>query len=125
MTEQPDIEIYVKRAELAQIQDWLKQFFTIHESHPAGETQKLTLQYEQKSLCCTVFEKAAKGGYTSICFEPNHTPWETDEDCARQAFEFFDLETRCITGGWSNGEADQGGWYRFTENGRSVVNWLT
>ena len=125
MERHPDIEIYIKRVPLADLLQWLDQRFTVGEQQEAGETLKLQLKREGKPLTCTIYENAAKGGYTSVMFEPNHTPWDNDEACAEEAFEVFQLEVRCITGGWSNSSPSEGGWYRFTENGRSVVNWLT
>ncbi len=129
-TSTPDIEIYLKRASMEDIAGWLEQHFTITSKRSAGETIKFSLvgtknSREQQSLNCTVYEKAAKGGYVSVLFEPNHTPWENDEACARNAFEHFGLEVRCIVEGWTPESDDEGGWYRFTESGQARVNWLT
>ena len=90
-----------------------------------GVAEKLRLRREKAVLECTVIEQAAKGGYCSICFEPNNTPWETDAECAEDAFQHFQLEIRCNRTGWTTDSSDTGGWYRYTANGRTVVNWLT
>lgn len=125
MARHPDIEIYIKRVPLADLLQWLDQRFAVGEQQEAGDTLKVQLNWEGKPLSCTIYENAAKGGYTSVMFEPNHTPWDNDEACAEEAFKIFQLEVRCITGGWSTDSPSEGGWYRFTENGCSVVNWLT
>ena len=122
---QPDVEIYIKRAEVEDITTWLADHFTVGESRQAGETIKYALGFEGKPLTCTVLPKAARGGYVSVLFEPNNTPWATDEACAEEAWEHFGLEVRCSIGGWNGDEDDTGGWYRYTDKGRSVVNWLT
>lgn len=124
-TAQPDIEIYVKRAEVEDIRRWLENNFIILEQKASGDTLKLSMTFDNQPLTCTIFEKAAKGGYVSILFEPNHTPWDTDETCALDAFSFFQLEVRCSVGSWTASTEDTGGWYRFTESGKSTVNWLT
>ncbi len=125
MQRHPDIEIYIKRVKLDDLLQWLEQRFVVKSQQQAGETLKVQLSLADKPLTCTIYENAAKGGYASVSFEPNHTPWDTDEQCAEEAFRVFQLEVRCITGGWSSQASQEGGWYRFTENGRSVVNWLT
>ena len=121
----PDIEIYLKRATPADIIDWLKQNFQIIQSSDRGEGCKLTLDYKGSSTDCIIVEQAAKGGYVSVWFKTNETPWRTDEECAREAFEALGVETRCSIGGWEADSDESGGWYRFTDTGRSVVNWLT
>lgn len=120
----PDIEIYVKRAETTAVLAWLKTHFTDGAVEQSGEATKVALKFHDQPLNCIVVPGAVKGGFTSICFEPNNTPWHDDEACAVEAFEHFALEVRCSTGGWTDEASDEGGWYRFTENGRSVVNWL-
>lgn len=125
MAKHPDIEIYIKRVDPDDLLSWIEQRFEILQKSAAGETLKLHLTYEGRPLVCTIYENAAKGGYTSVTFEPNQTPWDTDEACAEDAFSEFELEVRCITGGWENQSSDEGGWYRFTKDGRNTVNWLT
>lgn len=125
MTEQlPDIEIYIKRAALADILAWLALHFEVGEQRTAGDTIKVPLTHTGRPLTCTIFEQAARGGYVSVLFEPNETPWGNDEHCALDAYHHFDLEVRCITGSWTADSADTGGWYRFTDEGKVVVNWL-
>lgn len=125
MERHPDIEIYIKRVDPDDLLRWIAQRFEVDEKGEAGETLKLRLVYRGSPLVCTIYENAAKGGYTSVSFEPNHTPWDTDEACAEEAFTEFQLEVRCVTGGWTNQSSNEGGWYRFTAQGRSTVNWLT
>ena len=125
MEKHPDIEIYIKRVDLNDLLHWIDRRFEMGEPQDVGETIKLKLTYDSKPCVCTIYENAAKGGYTSVMFEPNNTPWDTDEACAEEAFEAFHLEIRCITGGWTTQAPAEGGWFRFTDKGRSVVNWLT
>ena len=126
MTEQqPDIEIYLKRATLEDIKRWLLQYFEIKASSERGEAVLLDLCYEGQPLECMIIEKVAKGGYVSVWFKSSRTPWETDEACARDAFQGIGVETRCAISGWQAGDDDRENWYRFTDAGQSVVNWLT
>ena len=121
----PDIEIYLKRVPPADIICWLNERFIVDSQTPVGETLQFSLRHEDRVLSAVFLEKAVKGGYSSLLFEPNATPWATDEACAEEAFRRFDAEVRCSTGGWTSGTDDRGGWYRFTKEGKSVVNWLT
>jgi hypothetical protein len=121
---QPDIEIYLKKTPLADILAWLGGFFDVGDQQSRGDGIEISLHYQGKSLTCVVIERVVKGGYTSVWFRTNHTPWDSDEACARDAFEHFGAEVRCSIGGWTEEADDAGGWYRFTDEGRSVVNWL-
>jgi hypothetical protein len=134
----PDIEIYVKRVETDEIVRWLSEYFEIIEGHHSHLTvpfsgepgaTMITLRYPDSDptshLHCTIVEKAVKGGFTTVWFKSNQTPWKSDAECAEAAFDFFNVEVRCSTGGWQNGDEDTGGWLRFTKDGQSIVNWLT
>jgi hypothetical protein len=114
---QPDVEIYAKRVALSNIIEWLKLYFSIDEQKTVGSTLKLKLTRDGSAMTCTIAENIAKGGYTSIWFDSSSTPWQTDEACAQEAYNYFQVEI-------SESE-DSGGWYRFTESGKTVVNWLT
>lgn len=121
----PDIEIYLKRVDRQLLLDWLGTLFDVTDSREAGTTLQLKLQRGDATLDCAVVENAARGGYTSLWFKQNLTPWDNDEACAREAFEQFDVEVRCSRGGWENGQSDDGAWLRFTDKGVSEVNWRT
>jgi len=119
----PDIEIYVKRVEMEAVSNWLAQYFKIIETKDTREGVVFELKNkDEEAFQCVVAENIVKGGYASIWFKKNATQWPTDRDCAVDAYEHFDLEVRCSTGGW-NGE-DEGGWFRFIDNEIKTVNWF-
>ena len=122
---QPDIEIYAKRVGLSDIVEWLETYFIIDEQRTVGSTLKLKLTKEGSSMICTIAENVAKGGYTSIWFDSSSTPWQTDEECAQEAYNHLQVEIRCSVNGWTSESEDSGGWYRFTDSGKTVVNWFT
>ncbi len=122
---QPDVEIYAKRVAIRDILEWITHYFSIDEQKTVGSTLKVTLTRNGTSMTCTIAENVAKGGYTSIWFDSSNTPWRTDEECAQQAFDHFQVEIRCSVNGWTPENGDTGGWYRFTGSGKTVVNWLT
>ena len=81
----PDIEIYLKRVTTEEIISWLEQMF----SSASVERTEPNTAAKLGTMFCTVTEDVAKGGYTSVWFESNETPWVTDLECARQAFDHF------------------------------------
>lgn len=121
----PDIEIYLKRVDQDALLTWLAQHFSVESQHAAGDTLKLQLIYQEQPLECTIVNNAARGGYSSLWFKQNITPWSDDEACARAAFETLGVEVRCSKGGWLPGQEDEGAWLRFTDKGVSEVNWRT
>ena len=122
---QPDVEIYVKRVAISDIIEWISLYFSIDEQKTVSSTLKLKLTRDDSAMTCTIAENVAKGGYTSIWFDSTSTPWQTDEECARDSYNHFQVEIRCSVSGWTPESEDSGGWYRFTESGKTVVNWLT
>ena len=122
---QTDVEIYAKRVSINHIIEWIRLYFSIDEQKTVGSTLKLKLTRDGSAITCTIAENIAKGGYTSIWFDSSCTPWQTDEECAKEAHNYFQVEIRCSVNGWTSESEDSGGWYRFTDSGKTVVNWLT
>ena len=122
---QTDVEIYAKRVSINHIIEWIRLYFYIDEQKAVGSTLKLKLTRDGSAITCTIAENIAKGGYTSIWFDSSCTPWQTDEECAQEAYNHLQVEIRCSVNGWTSESEDSGGWYRFTDSGKTVVNWLT
>jgi hypothetical protein len=122
---QPDVEIYAKLVDINNIIEWIKLYFSIDERKTVGSTLKLKLTRDGSEMSCTIAENVAKGRYTSIWFDSSSTPWDTDEECAQAACNYFQVEIRCSVSGWTSESEDSGGWYRFTDSGKTIVNWLT
>lgn len=115
----PDLEIYLKKVSADDILNWLKSIFTSVEVIATDPSTRCLID----QMACTISENVAKGGYASLWFKDNQTPWHTDVEMARAAFAQFNCEIRCSTGGWE-GE-DDGGWLRITDKGEQTVNWHT
>ena len=115
----PDIEIYLKRPDMNALQAWLEENLGPCQSRAKGDSTTLTFITGQT---CVIVENAVKGGYTSVWFKTNQTPWATDRDCALAAWQYFQQEVRCSNGGWDGN--DEQGWRRFTAAGETVVNWF-
>ena len=122
---QTDVEIYAKRVSINHIIAWVRLYFSIDEQKTVGSTLKLKLTRDGSAITCTIAENIAKGGYTSIWFDSSCTPWQTDEECAQEAYNHLQVEIRCSVNGWTSESEDSSGWYRFTDSGKTVVNWLT
>ena len=122
---QTDVEIYAKRVSTNHIIEWVRLYFSIDEQKTVGSTLKLKLTRDGSAITCTIAENIAKGGYTSIWFDSSCTPWQTDEECAQEAYNHLQVEIRCSVNGWTSESEDSGGWYRFTDSEKTVVNWLT
>ncbi|HIG41636.1 MAG: hypothetical protein ABGY96_10030 [bacterium] len=119
----PDLEIYIHRTETDHVLRWLAEIFELKQSRPLKDSIICNLVgVTGKEMECVILSKAARGGYTSVWFKSNETKWDTDKDCAVDAFDFFAKEIRCSAGGWQ-GE-DEGGWFRVTDEGVKTANWL-
>ena len=121
---QPDIEIYLKRPAFDDISAWLQTHFDINAVTPQGPDNLLDLSFNNQRLQCLIIARVAKGGYASVWFKQNNTPWRSDLECAEDAHVLLDVETRCSVGGWHNSREERGGWYRLSIGEKSIVNWL-
>lgn len=119
----PDIEIYLKRPDMPALLAWLEATIGPVEAITQGDTSTVTLGADgTEPLTCIIVSNAVKGGYTSVWFKSNQTPWATDRDCALAAWAALQIEVRCSNGGWDG--LDEQGWRRFTHDGETVVNWF-
>lgn len=118
----PDIEIYVHKSSLKQVEDWLESVFgQLQANGSKGNSHRFSVTLDSNLIPITVIEKAAPG-YTSIWFDSAFTPWARDLECARQAQSKLDTEVRCIASGWQEGdEPDE--WWSVSETGEKKIQW--
>lgn len=122
-----DIEIYLFNVKLSDTLDWLQARFLslVPDTETPGNstTHHFFARTETESIRITIVEKVARG-YTSILFDSPNTPWETDLDCARDAFRHLLVEVRCCAGSWMP-EQNPDEWLSICEEGESVITWRT
>ncbi len=118
-----DIEIYIKRPDMDALRTWLDQRFTVSHAEQKGDS--LILQLADPPIECVIVENAVSGGYTSVWFRSDQTPWQDDRECALEAFHQLKLEVRCAAAPWDETAADEQAWLRLTEAGEQRVNWRT
>lgn len=122
---QPDIEIYLLSCPTERIVSWLEQDFSVSDvARTNSLTHKLELENKGKRIPVTILEQAAGKRFTSIWFDSEHTPWQNDMACARQAFQALHCEIRCNYQGWQEGEQeDPDLWWRINSNGEGPYVW--
>ncbi len=120
---QPDIEIYLKDAELPAITTWLEQ--AIGPCSP-WQTRGQTSQCRAGDIPVTWLPKAV-GRWSSLLLESDRTPWEDDLACAKAACAALGVQVRCAPGSWSEeqGEEDADRWLKVTAEGVSEITWHT
>ena len=119
----PDIEIYIKNLKINEINAWLGACWGISSTSQIGSTAVLQLCNAERDLECRILENAIEPGFTSIFFSPNKTKWETDLQCARDAFTYFQLEVRCSTGGWNENSNEDEDWFKIDSDGIHRIKW--
>lgn len=126
MPRQPDIEIYLKDASAEQIKDWLEHIFgnLIWAEVQLQSFSRAAVQFKDTPINILIYPGAAGKKYTSILFESDQTPWQTDLECAESAVKHTGLEARCSVSGWQEDEPeDDGFWWKVTSQGASKVRW--
>jgi hypothetical protein len=123
---QADIEIYVHCRDLAAIVKWMDTVFSAIEIEQSSEKRIAgSIQLDANTDACDflLLGKAA-AGYSSVWFKQNLTPWDTDIDCGRAAFEALQREVRVSAGGWTEGDEDDL-FVRINGDGESRFLWRT
>ncbi|SDS56555.1 hypothetical protein [Pseudomonas oryzae] len=120
---QPDIEIYLKDAELPAVTAWLEQALgSCSTWQVRGQTHKC----RAAGIPVTWLPRAV-GKWHSLLLESDQTPWDDDLACARAACAALGVEVRCAPGSWSEeqGEEDADRWLKVTSEGVSEIQWRT
>jgi hypothetical protein len=122
---QPDIEIYLKDADVDHkaITHWLTAAIgPCSEWAQRGHTWKCTAG----DIQVTWIPKAV-GKWNSLCLDSDKTPWEDDIACARAAFAALNVEVRCAPGTWVEEESDDTAdrWIRISADGEEEITWRT
>ena len=119
----PDIEIYVKNLRVSEINIWLEKFFGVRLISKIGATTLVYLSNPVEDLECRILENAAEPDFTSIYFSPNKTVWETDLECAKDAFGHFQLEVRCSASSWTENSQEGEDWFKINSEGTHRIKW--
>jgi hypothetical protein len=121
---QSDIEIYIHCRDLATIVEWLEARFGMVDILQADQQLlRGVLQLDLQSKPCEflLLQKAA-GAYTSVWFKQNETPWNSDIDCGRDAFNCLQREVRVSAGEWAEGD-EYDSFVRIRADGESSFLW--
>ncbi|MFV1873190.1 MAG: hypothetical protein ACMZ64_07730 [Oleiphilus sp.] len=127
----PDIEIYVKQANMKILEDWLKANFSdiVLPSHALqlfekGKAIRATAKAESKHTELVITPQAAGKAFCSIWFKQNITPWNDDEACAMSLLAHTDVEVRCSASGWSEDEDEESAqWLLLTRSEKKRIHW--
>ena len=123
---QADIEIYVKDQTLDDIFAWLNTCFNaIDISKNKGKLAMVKCHTDNTSFDVEIVSEAVGKRFISLWFQSEQTPWHTDLDCAREAFEHFQTEIRCSEGDWTESEGlpEKQLWWRINQDGEKLVQW--
>ncbi|TRX75450.1 hypothetical protein [Pseudomonas mangiferae] len=124
---QPDIEIYVKDADLPAVSAWLEGALGPCSTwRQQGQVYKATAEGEGAAFRLAWLPKAV-GKWHSLFIDSPATPWEDDRACARAAFAALGVEIRCATGGWDEEEDEEAAdrWVKVDAEGEREFVWRT
>lgn len=127
----PDIEIYVKDADMTEIESWLMESFSDVQlpSHAEqifvkGKAIRATIGNNGSTTELLITPQASGKSFCSIWFKQNITNWENDESCAQSLLKKADVEIRCSASGWSEEEEiESEQWLLLTRDERKLINW--
>lgn len=122
---QPDIEIYLLSCPNEKIIAWLENHFSILEQKQLNaEMLALTISDGTNKIKVQILEQAAGKRFTSVWFDSNKTPWESDIDCARDAYKHLNCEIRCNAAGWQEtGDEDPDQWWHINQYEEGLLIW--
>ena len=124
-TRHPDIEVYVKECNGKQLTEWLASIAeNLSTPKTSKDTTQLTATLNGVEIDVLIQERVVGKAWTSIWFDSAETPWLQDLDCAKQIAADLDTQTRCIVGGWEEGD-DPDEWWKVHKGNEEKIVWAT
>lgn len=120
---QNDIEIYIHKGSPDRINGWLQSVFgvaPVPQSSPGGKHS-----HAYRIICQDIEIPVlliVQGAWTSVWFNSDRTPWESDLACAQAAAQTLGTRARCTDGGWHEGD-DPDQFLEVAENRVSTIIW--
>jgi hypothetical protein len=117
---QSDIEIYIKNIGAPAAEQWLQAM--------GWQTEALILNRTTTKIVVNTGDKSftvlavSSGKFTSVWFQSDQTPWASDLECARQAWQHFGKEVRSSQGGWQEDNKDDR-WWQLDDSGETLIDW--
>jgi hypothetical protein len=125
MSKQPDIEIYVREASVADIRAWLeKKLGALVDEPSRGTMSKFVVDIDGSKVPVRITTAAPGKAWTSVWLDSPDTPWADDLACARDCFAALGKEVRCATGGW-NEDDDPDAFIKINADGETPISWKT
>lgn len=103
-TRYPDIEIYLAKAPVASLDEWLCTAIGAEPLAPAGKGKWRTRGRLAGGEIPVLLVERGADGFASLWFDSAETPWPDDAACARAAAMQLGAEVRCSLGGWQPGD---------------------
>ncbi len=125
-TRHPDLEIYLKNCSSSQILDWLQeQCTTLAVLKETPSYLELELQFEVGLVQASLQHKVSGKAWSSLWLKNNHTPWDTDLDCALIASQQLQTQIRCIKTSWVDDDMDseEDQWWKIEDGERELISW--
>lgn len=117
-----DIEIYIREPVIKRVLGWLKGVLGPLEELPVDRSQpdvRMFHTLEHEPMIPVVIQSAIEGGpYVGVWFDSDQTPWQSDVECAKQAFEAFGLPVQCDPGPDYDNQDD---FFRIDSEGERIV----
>ena len=122
----PDIEIYIKHVDANAVLTWLNTVFELVDTSTKGKRTLFEFNSPLGILNCVLFPNAVKGNFASLWFKSGNTPWDSDRECALEAFSHLNQEIRCSTGSWQTTDAENDEtWLCINTHGETLIHWQT
>ncbi|MDY7117058.1 hypothetical protein RAN53_11950 [Halomonas sp. SSL-5] len=103
-TRYPDIEIYLAKAPMASLNEWLGMAIGAEPLTPVGKGKWRSSGLVGEHAIPVLLMERAADGFASLWFDSAETPWPDDAACARAAARHLGSEVRCSLGGWQPGD---------------------
>lgn len=127
MTERfPDIEIYIMKPDPQAVRAWL----TAALADPLEDIRIVPghAHWQASGAGRTIdifLNENAEKNFASLWIKQNHTPWNTDLDCARAAHQALGYEIRCSDSGWQEDDQEEAssGWIKLIRGEEKPFSW--
>jgi len=94
-----DIEIYIEKVSEESIVEWISSLFEgLVEIERDDDSVTYSGKRGKSTIPIQIQKNVEDKDLTGVWFNSERTPWKTDRDCARQAFQVFNQKIQCDPG---------------------------
>lgn len=121
----PDREIYLRNANIEQLQQWLQSVLgPLRAEAQTGKQLNLMARFDGHDIPVFILQDTPAKPYSCLWIQSNEVPWPDDHALATAITAALLCETRCVVNAWKEGDDEENDeWLVVTPEGENTIQW--